>query len=89
MLICPLCGKSSSLEHFDPSGFDLNIYIQEVHGRGRGRGFERGPRISVLGDDEITSIIVDRVLEIVKMLIDNECLDEIELLSKLNIPFEE
>ena len=74
MLICPLCGKSSSPEHFDHSDFDLDIYEYEVHGRGRGRGFEGGSRISVLGDDEIIPIIVERVLEIIKMLIDHNCL---------------
>jgi len=89
MLVCPLCGKSSSLHYFDPSEHDLDIIVQEVHGLGRGKGFEVGSQTSVLGDDEITPIVVDRVLAIVKMLIDNDCLKIEELLSYLDIPYED
>ena len=83
MVVCPLCGKSSSFEQFDPSDYDLNIYVYEVHGLGRGRGFSSGPRRSILGDDEITPLIKNRVIDLVQMLIDNNCLTVQELLSEL------
>jgi hypothetical protein len=45
--------------------------------------------VSVLGDDEITPIIKNRVLDILQMLIDNNCLEIEELLSELDITFED
>ena len=88
MLVCPLCGKSSVLDAFDPSDFDLDICIYDVHGLGGGRGFKCDPWISVLGDDEVTPIIKKRVLDILKMLIDADCLELDELFSELGISFE-
>jgi hypothetical protein len=85
MIVCPLCGKSSVLDTFDPSDFDQDIYIHDVYGLGRGRGFESGPWISVLGDDEVTPIIKNRVLDILKMLIDAGCLELDELFSELDM----
>ena len=79
LLVCPLCGKSNSVDLFDPSDYALDIYVYDVRGLGRGRGFDRGPQRSILGDDEITPIIKDRVLDIVQMLIDNSCLTSEEL----------
>ncbi|MCK4952930.1 hypothetical protein KAS14_04030 [Candidatus Bathyarchaeota archaeon] len=83
MIVCPLCGKSNVLERFNPSDYELDIYVYEVHGLGRGRGFRSGPRRSILGDDEITPLIKNRVLDLVQMLIDNNYLTVHDLKGEL------
>jgi len=75
----------SSVEHFDPNGLDDDIYGVEVHGLGRGRGFETGPRESILGDDKVTPLIKDRILDIALFLMKNGDLDEDEVFSKLEL----
>jgi hypothetical protein len=85
MLVCPLCGKSTSLERFDPSDFHDDIVVQTVRGLGRGRGFEVVSRDSVLGDDVVTPLVADRVLDIMSMLLREGCLEVEEVLSRLRI----
>jgi hypothetical protein len=65
MLVCPLCGKSTSLAKFNPSDFDDDIVVQTIHGLGRGRGFEVVSRESALGNSDVTSLVAERVLMIV------------------------
>ncbi len=77
-LVCPLCGKSSSLRNFDPSGFDLDIYGQDVVGLGRGRGFAVTGKSSLL-HSEITGIIKQRLLDLLLMLCENGLLSRSEL----------
>lgn len=81
MIVCPLCGKQTSLKHFNPSDYDLDIYVQEVRGLGRGRGFETGPRESILGDDHVTPLIKDRLLELSRLLLKEEILKPSEVAS--------
>ncbi len=59
-LACPLCGRFVSLNGFDPSDFESDIYAVNRTGLGRGRGFDVGPRFSVLGDVTITGPIASR-----------------------------
>ena len=68
MLSCPLCGKRSSVSHFDPASLDGDIYLIEVSGLGRGRGFTDTARYSALGDASITQPIADRCREILAMI---------------------
>lgn len=48
MLVCLLCGKSSSLYRFDPRGFEDDIFVQNLQGLGRGRGFKVKKATSIL-----------------------------------------
>lgn len=59
-LACPLCGRYVSLNSFDPSRFESDIYAVNRIGLGRGRGFAVGPSFSVLGDVTITGPIAAR-----------------------------
>jgi hypothetical protein len=87
MVVCPLCGKSTSLRRF-PSGFEVDIVVRTVRGLGRGRGFETVNEESVLGDDEVTPLIVNRVLDILSVLLRKGCISG-EILSSLHINAEE
>jgi hypothetical protein len=78
-LLCPLCGKSSSLNNFDPSSFDLDIYVRKVKGLGRGRGFTIDSEVSALGDPSIVDPIKERILELAKMLHDNDKISDNDL----------
>lgn len=69
MLICPLCGKQSSLRLFDPSDFDDDIIAIEKRGLGRGKGFVEVSRFSMMGTRHpVLSLIKDRVLTMAKLL---------------------
>jgi len=38
--VCPLCGHQRTISGWDPSGYDNEIKIRDVRGRGKGRGSE-------------------------------------------------
>jgi hypothetical protein len=84
-LICPLCGKSTSLRRYDPSGFDDDIYVKNLRGLGRGRGFEEVDRHSLLSDRTTMRMIGERILRIIALLASNDVLSEAEILSRLDI----
>jgi hypothetical protein len=86
LLICPLCGKSSSLRRFDPRSFDDDIYVKNLRGLGRGRGFEEVDRHSLLTDHVTMRMIVERILRLVSLLASRGVITEAEILSRLNIP---
>ena len=48
-LACPLCGRFVSLNGFDPSNFESDIYAVNRTGLGRSRGFAVSESFSVLG----------------------------------------
>jgi hypothetical protein len=52
-LVCPLCAKSCSLREYDPAHYDLDVYVQDMRGLGRGKGFARENRRSALNDPEV------------------------------------
>jgi hypothetical protein len=81
-----LCGRFVSLNHFDPSEFEDDIYVVEVRGLGRGRGVEVSERYSILKPgDETVELIKDRILDLARLLLENGCLRPEEALSELGI----
>ncbi|MCJ7636748.1 MAG: hypothetical protein MUO21_04595 [Nitrososphaeraceae archaeon] len=73
-LVCPLCGKYAPLSTLNPDQLDLDIKVVSFRGLGRGRGFAKGEAYSILGDDEITPIIADKIEKLYYMLIDHKIL---------------
>jgi hypothetical protein len=39
-LVCPLCGRYVSTKRFDPYQFERDIYVVELMGLGRRKGFK-------------------------------------------------
>ncbi len=81
-IVCPLCGKSSVADLYDPSEFDYDVYGKFVKSLGRGGGFEHSDRTSILGDEdsrEILEAMARRALIIVKMLYDQKYLTNEDL----------
>jgi hypothetical protein len=67
-LACPLCGRYVSLDGFDPSHFESDIYAVNRIGLGRGRGFAVSESFSVLGDLTITGPIALRCRKILGLI---------------------
>lgn len=82
---CPLCGKLTKLDGYDPSGFDDDIYVKTVTGLGRGRGFKWSPPRSVLGDKVVTPLIADRTLDILIMLVKAECVSATDVFKRVGV----
>jgi hypothetical protein len=66
-IICPLCSKFNSLRYFDPSRNELDIFVVDVRGLGRGKGVEVIGRTSVL-NDSIVLPIRDRCIELIRII---------------------
>ncbi len=66
-VVCPLCGKSSSLKMF-PSVGGTELLLQSFRGRGRGKGFEAVPAGSGLTDKKLAMAVHDRLIEIIRTL---------------------
>jgi hypothetical protein len=91
MLLCPLCGKSSSLDRYDPTGFEDDIFVQTLRGLGRGKGFKVTSTQSIFDLDRTTRIestinrLCGRSLEIVGMMLENGVLTEEDLVDRLGL----
>jgi len=72
---CPLCGKNAPISSFDPSSLDLDLRLVSFRGLGRGKGFEVSEEHSVLGDEEYSPLIAERVLDLCKMFVDAGVID--------------
>ena len=85
-IVCPVCGKNSSVNRFNPSSLDLDVYVRSSRGLGRGRGFSWTPLSSILakGDPDVEAI-KDRVLELSRLFIETDVLTQQEVLSFLKI----
>jgi len=85
-VICPLCGKSVAVNHYDPSKFDDDVMGQSFTGKGRGKGFDVSDKSSVLGEggyDNLLRMMASRALRIVKLLYDNGYLERKEIIDTL------
>lgn len=82
-LLCPLCGKNTSLKNYNPDSFDLDIYVQDFRGLGRGRGFASLGRRSILHNTIALSRLKNRMLDLVELLRDEGQIDDSELRRRL------
>jgi hypothetical protein len=73
-LVCPLCGKSSTLRAFADAAFTGDILTQTFRGLGRGRGFAVASRDVLLDDNPTTRLIGSRALALVVTLLDHQLL---------------
>jgi hypothetical protein len=55
----------------NPDALDLDLKVVSFKGLGRGNGFAKGEVYSILGDDEVTPIIVNRIVKLYYMLINS------------------
>lgn len=69
----------TSLRTFNPQSLDVDIYIQEVKGLGRGRGFKVVDRTSALDIMSITQPIKNRLIDLVVMMSENDLLSKEEI----------
>ena len=80
-LQCPLCGLTRAINGWDPENYDLDIKVCSFLGLGYKKGFEKTGESSVLGDQDITPRIIDRILELLKHFI-NELIISPEIVRK-------
>ena len=78
-LACPLCGKMSSLKLFNPQTLDLDIYVQNVKGLGRARGFKVVNRTSALNMKSVTEPIKIRLINLIIMMNEEDIITKEEL----------
>ncbi len=75
------------MKNYHPESFDLDIYVQDFRGLGRGRGFKSLGRRSILHNGAVLSPLTDRILDLVVLLRDEGHIDDSELSDRLG-PFE-
>lgn len=59
-LICPLCGKFTSIRYFDPGSFENDVLGVDTVGLGRGRGTRVVAKFSLLDDSQLMRTVRDR-----------------------------
>jgi len=75
----------SSLRTFNPGSLDLDIYVQDVKGLGRGRGFKVVGKSSALNKPSITQPIKSRVLDLSLMLYERRLLSQEEIIGRFKL----
>jgi hypothetical protein len=84
-VVCPLCGRMVSLRTFNPQSLDLDVYVQNVKGLGRGRGFKVVEKSSALGVPSVTRPIKGRVLDLSMMLYKEGLLSKEEVAERFGL----
>ena len=82
---CPLCGLNAAVSGFDPSELDLDLRATSFIGLGHGRGFAPVEEYSVLGDDEFSPMVADRVLSLCRMFLDAGVIKSEYAIDKLGL----
>jgi len=82
---CPMCGLNSPLSKFNPSALDFDVRLVQFRGLGRGRGFEVSNEFSVLGDEEYSPMVAERVLALCGMFLENGVISREMLINKLRL----
>jgi ElaB/YqjD/DUF883 family membrane-anchored ribosome-binding protein len=85
-LLCPLCGKQTSLSNFDPSQFELDVMTQDVVGLGKGKGFASVGRGSILGINETTEMIKIRMLDLLELFEEHGIVSAEEIAERFDLP---
>lgn len=85
-LICPLCGKFTSVRFYDPEDFEDDIKRVQVRSLGRGKGTERAWTVSIfeVEDDPIFLKLRDRIAKLHSLFFDDE-LEELQKSVEENI----
>ena len=84
-LACPLCGKYAPLTSFDPENLDLDLCLVSFIGLGRGRGFTTSDKISILGDETYSPMIADRIVDLLKMFLNEGVISREQILERLEL----
>ena len=84
-LACPLCGKNAPLTSFDPENLDLDVSLTSFIGLGRGKGFTTSEKISILGDDTYSPMIADRIINLLKMFLNEDVISKEKILERLEL----
>ena len=71
---------------FDPADFDDDIYVKQMKGMGRGKGFIEVWRGSALDDQIVVSKVKSRLLELVRILNSHGLLTSQEVCSVVALP---
>lgn len=66
-IVCPVCGKSSSLKSF-PAGAGTDLVLQTFRSLGRGKGFTVAARESGINDRRLGAALAPKVLETLSVL---------------------
>ncbi len=66
-VVCPICGKSSSLKSF-PAGGGTDIVLQTFQGMGRGKGFRVVERESGIDDRKLAEALKPKLLGLLAVL---------------------
>ncbi len=66
-VVCPICGKSSSLKSF-PAGGATDIVLQTFQGMGRGKGFSVVSRQSGIDDRALAEALKPKLLDLLAVL---------------------
>lgn len=75
----------TSLRHFDPASFEIDILQKEATGLGRGKGFSFSEAYSVLDDGDIVTKVGDRMLALLGLLIRKGWYTKEEVADRLDI----
>ncbi len=67
-LVCPLCGKFTSIRYFDPGSFENDVLGVDTVGLGRGRGTRVVAKFSLLDDSQLMRTIRDRCHLLVRII---------------------
>jgi len=84
-LACPLCGKYAPLSTLNPSILDLDLKLVSFQGLGRGKGFKVSEKWSILGDDNVTPVISERIVNLCKMLVNAGIIKKDRIAGELGI----
>lgn len=90
LLVCPLCGKSSSLRNYDPTSLALDVYAKSLRGRGKGKGFDLVREWSILDEDPgKLSGMSHRLLDLLDLFVRKGLMEREYILEKLGPQEEE
>lgn len=81
-VVCPICGKSSSVKSF-PAGRGNEIMYQTFQGMGRGKGFAVVSRESALDDRSLATALKPKLLELVSALAGHGHITRLEILNSV------